>query len=66
MQYAQTPFFRVPVRKVDWPSLWRKQAGRDLGTNWLMVHNVRGATPQSVETSHTAGKVFFTVATIPD
>jgi hypothetical protein len=31
-----------------------------------MVHNVRGGTPQFVETSHTAGKVFFTVATDED
>ena len=31
-----------------------------------LPYNVRGGTPQFVETSHTAGKVFFTVATDED
>src|SRR5882724_187345 len=31
-----------------------------------LPYNVRGGTPQFVETSHNAGKVFFTVATDED
>ena len=31
-----------------------------------LPYNVRGGTPQFVETSHTAGKVFFAVATDED
>jgi hypothetical protein len=31
-----------------------------------LPYNVRGGTPQFVETSHTVGKVFFTVATDED
>ena len=32
----------------------------------FLPYNVRGGTPQFVETSHAAGKVFFTVATDED